>query len=105
MRRNRAWIDRMEGTMREVFLLQPTVLPSEAWHAAVLARIRAEAIGAPPIPFVSVDRIAWWGAILAAAAAVIVSILGYARMPTEGQLAWEWSESGSAMEWLSQAGG
>jgi len=105
MRHERTETDRMERALREVFLRQPEVVPSEAWHAAVMARLRAEAVDLRPMAFVLASQIAWRGAILAAAAALIVSVVGLAKMPTENQLAWEWSQGVGVMKWLSQSGG
>lgn len=105
MKQNQDRVERIERALRNAFLLQPTLAPSEAWHAEVMTRVRAETRQPEMIAFFPIDRIVWRSAILAAAAAVIVSVLGYERMPTEGQLAWEWNEGGCVMEWLTQAGG
>jgi hypothetical protein len=105
MKQNQERIERIERALRDAFLLQPLSAPSEAWHAEVLARVRAEVRNPATLSLFPIDRIAWRIAILAAAAAVIVSFIGYERMPSEGQLAWEWNEGGCVMEWLTHAGG
>ena len=100
-RHNGEWIDR---TLADAFRSRPVPEPSEQWHQRVMQAVRAQRGIISIIPVRPESRIAWRAACVAAAAAVIMAILGFWVIPSNDRLAWQFQREGVVSAWLLQIG-
>ena len=98
---NQADVERM---LAEAYRRRQVPEPSDPWREKVMQAIRAEPGGPQVIRLRAEARIAWWGALATAAAAVLVAAVGLWVMPSDARLAWEFQQDGARTAWVLQTG-
>ena len=89
---------RMEQALRKAYHRQSLPAPGAAWYAAVMQQVRQESL-AGIIPFPPAELVAWRFAWVAAAAAILIAVCGFATMPTDAQIVWDLHHLTSPYEW------
>jgi hypothetical protein len=105
MKEKRHSEESIEQALAAAYRGQPAPEPSEQWHQRVMQAVRVQGgvLSVMPIRLVE-SRIVWRAACVAAAAAVIMAILGFWVMPSDARLAWQFQREGVASAWLLQVG-
>ena len=78
--------------------------PTEQWHQRAMQAVRAQRNILSIIPIRPESKIVWRAACVAAAAAIIMAVLGYWTLPSDARLAWQFQREGVASAWLLQMG-
>jgi hypothetical protein len=94
----------IEQILAEACQRGPLPEPSERWHEKVMEAIRTERAGPQILRFRAEARMAWRGALAAAAAAVIVAAVGLWARPSDARLAWELQQDSTLSAWALQTG-
>jgi hypothetical protein len=104
MRKKRHTEESMERMLAAAYRDQPVPEPSEQWHQKVMQAVRAEGGVISMVRSRPEAQIIWRAAWVAAAAAVIMTILGFWMMPSDARLAWQFQQEGAVSAWLLQVG-
>jgi hypothetical protein len=104
MRKKTRGEESIEQTLAAAYRSQPAPEPSERWHQQVMQAVRAQGGVISVVPIRLESRIVWRAACVAAAAAVIMAILGFWVMPSDARLAWQFQREGVVSAWLLQIG-
>lgn len=78
--------------------------PSERWQQRVMQAIRTQGSVISIVPIWPGSRIVWRVACVAAAAAIIIAVLGFWMLPSDARLAWQFQREGVVSAWLLQMG-
>ncbi len=81
-----------------------TPKPPVPWCEELMAAIRAEPGGPQVVRFRAEARMAWRGALVTAAAAVLVAAAGLWLMPSDAQLARNFQQDSALSAWVLQTG-
>lgn len=82
-----------------------TPKPAVPWCEKLMEAIRAEPGGPQVVRFRAEARLAWRGALVTAAAAVLVAAAGLWLMPSDAQLARDVQQDSILSAWVLQTGG
>lgn len=104
MDKNKKDDDRLERALAGAWHEQQGPEPSEAWYIQVMQAVGAEP-GVPQIvPLAMPPRLLWRAACVAAAAAIVVAVIGNRIIPSDAGLAWQLQRDGVSSEWALLAG-
>ena len=94
----------VEQMLAAAWRQRPTLEPSAAWCAKVMQAIRAEPGGPQAVRFRVEAGMAWRGALVTAAAAVLVAAVGLWLLPSDAQLARDFQQDSALSAWVLRTG-